>query len=129
MNSYLPFLYLVVDLPQERNNTEIDENTEYNLREDWAKVESGFVNLLHEWFRENICKKPNVVVFGNIGQIAMLHKAFNTTEFKGDIFVWVKSNRRTVQLDSNRILHYHEEFILIRRITPKIKIRSTRSMS
>jgi len=83
-------------------------------------VDSDFVSLLQEWFRRNTFKKPTVVVFGNVGQIWMLYKAFNSTDFKADIFVWVKSNRTTVQMSANRILHYHEEFILIRRKTPNM---------
>lgn len=54
MNSFITFLFLVVDLPQERNNTLIDEETEYNLPEDWGQVNEDlgkFVDLLHTWFR------------------------------------------------------------------------------
>jgi len=120
MNSLCHFLNLVVDLPQERNNSKIDEETEYNLAEDWERVDKDFVNLLLEWFRRNKFKKPNVVVFGNVFQVAMLMRSFNNNDFKADEFVWVKSNRTTMQLSSNRILHYHEEFVLIRRKTPNM---------
>jgi len=123
MNSFITFLFLVVDLPQERNNTLIDEETEYNLPEDWGQVNEDlgkFVDLLHTWFRRNKFTKPNVVVFGNVTQVAKLLLAFNINGFRADMFVWVKSNRTTVQLSPDRILHYHEEFVLIRKLTPNM---------
>jgi len=123
MNSLFAFIFVVVDLPQERNNPVLDLETEYNLPEDWGKVTGNmttFVDLLCDWFRKNVFPKPNVIVFGNVSQVATLLKVFNNNDFKADMFVWVKSNRTTVQMSGNRILHYHEEFVLIRRKTPNM---------